>query len=98
MYWNDTQEAFRSLHTQLKNKIARDKAEIKRCLDLEAQMIRTLIDMETICEGCKTGLASLKGYIAEISEMAPWGTQEEGENSTDARLEQAKWCGKRYRI
>ena len=43
-------------------------------------------------EGCKTKLAMLEGYIMEMSEMTPWGTQEEGEDSTDTRLEQTNQC------
>ena len=56
MYWNNTQKAFKNEHTQLTHKITRGEAKIKRCLDLEAPMIRDYIECEAMYEGSKTKL------------------------------------------
>ena len=92
MYWNNTQKAFKNQHTQLTHKITRGEDEIKRCLDLEAPVIRDYIDCEAMYEGCKTKLALLEGYIVKMSDMATWGTQEPGEDSMDTRMELTNQC------
>ena len=55
-------------------------------------MVGSFTVLGAMYEGCKTILALLEGYIVEMSEMTPWGMQEEGEDSTDARLEQTNQC------
>ena len=61
-------------------------------MDLEAQKTRSSLECRTIYEGCATKLALLEGYIMEMLEMAPRGMQENGADSTVARIKQTNEC------
>ena len=82
--WANAKKTFKNQNTQLDNKIAAAEAEIKKCLDKEEPTIKEYINCESMCDGCKTKVTLLDNYILKMSDLAGWGTTEDGDDSVEA--------------
>ena len=88
VYWNNTQKAFRSQHTQLEGKVAQLESEIKAGLRIEDPLRKRYLDCKVISDSCKTKIGLLKGYLTKLSELATLAPDNEG-FTVEARL--ANW-------
>ena len=88
VYWNNTQKAFKSQHTQLENKIAQAENEIKTALSSEYPPIKRYIDCEVIYDSCKGKIGILEGYLPKLAGLATLAPDTDGD-TVEARLGQA---------